>query len=162
MIGRKTLARAPEGVVAVLALTQPAFAQSSGDGAGLEGLVGLAVLVIVLLAAYFIPTIVAFRRGHPSRWPIFLLNLVFGGTVLGWVGALIWATHSVHKPAVGTQGGESGLNIFANDTKTVRMHSDTNGDDLAEQLLRLKRLVDAGAISATEYEALRRPIVAQL
>ncbi len=54
----------------------------------------LPLLVLILLGAallialYFVPSIVAFRRQHPNRWPIFVVNVVFGGTGLGWLGGL--------------------------------------------------------------------------
>lgn len=31
----------------------------------------------VCLALYFVPTMIAFVRGHPSRWGIGLLNLFY-------------------------------------------------------------------------------------
>jgi hypothetical protein len=43
---------------------------------------------------YFIPTITAFRRKHPHRGYIALVNLFFGGTGFGWIGALLWALQS--------------------------------------------------------------------
>ncbi len=35
------------------------------------------VAIVVILAVIFIPTIVAFRRQHPNRWLIFVVNLAF-------------------------------------------------------------------------------------
>ena len=46
---------------------------------------------LLVLATYFLPSIVATVRNHPASLPIFLLNLSLGWTVLGWVGALIWS-----------------------------------------------------------------------
>ncbi len=40
---------------------------------------------------YFLPLIVADNRKHPNRVGIFLLNLIFGWTLLVWVIALVWA-----------------------------------------------------------------------
>lgn len=42
------------------------------------------------LALYLVPTIVAAQRGR-AVGPISIVNLVFGWTVLGWIGALVWA-----------------------------------------------------------------------
>jgi len=51
-----------------------------------------AFLVVALsLAIYFIPTLVAFERRHYHRGAIFVLNLLLGWTLVGWIGALIWA-----------------------------------------------------------------------
>lgn len=56
-------------------------------------------LALFLLAAlvYFIPSIVAKHRKARNCEGIFLLNLFLGWTLLGWVGALIWA-HWEEKP----------------------------------------------------------------
>ena len=57
----------------------------------LGGVVATVVVVVCLLALYFLPTIIAWRRGHRSRTAIFLLNLALAGTIVGWVVALGWA-----------------------------------------------------------------------
>jgi hypothetical protein len=51
---------------------------------------------LLVLATYFLPTIVATVRNHPATLPIFLLNLSLGWTLLGWVGALIWSALAVN------------------------------------------------------------------
>jgi hypothetical protein len=43
------------------------------------------------LALLFLPTLVAKSRNHPNTLPIFLVNLFFGWTFVGWVIALVWA-----------------------------------------------------------------------
>jgi hypothetical protein len=50
-------------------------------------LVGLAFS----LALLFLPTLVATSRRHPNTSSIFLVNLFFGWTFVGWVVSLIWA-----------------------------------------------------------------------
>lgn len=44
-----------------------------------------------LLVVYLIPTIIAFARGHASKWGIGVLNIVLGWSLVFWVIALIWA-----------------------------------------------------------------------
>jgi Superinfection immunity protein len=51
----------------------------------------LGFIILVGLISYFIPTIVARVRKTPRPVAIFLVNLVFGWTVLGWIAALVWA-----------------------------------------------------------------------
>jgi len=52
----------------------------------------LALLLIFLaFTFYFIPTAIAHQRRAQHFTGIFLINLVFGWTVLGWIAALIWA-----------------------------------------------------------------------
>ena len=49
------------------------------------------VVFLLILAINFIPTIVAVARHHRNALAIFLLNLLLGWTLIGWVIALIWA-----------------------------------------------------------------------
>ena len=43
------------------------------------------------LLFYFLPTICALMRGHMSTGAIFVLNLLLGWTLLGWIIALVWS-----------------------------------------------------------------------
>ncbi len=49
------------------------------------------LLVVLIFAIYFLPTLIALLRQHKNKLAIFLLNLLLGWTVLGWVGSLIWS-----------------------------------------------------------------------
>lgn len=49
------------------------------------------VLLLVGLFIYFLPAWVASRNSHPNEVSIAVLNLLLGWTLLGWVGALVWA-----------------------------------------------------------------------
>jgi hypothetical protein len=40
---------------------------------------------------YFLPTIIAMARSKRDSMSIFLLNLLLGWSVIGWVVALVWA-----------------------------------------------------------------------
>lgn len=81
--------------------------------------------LIIFFVIYMIPTIVAFWRGHPNRWIILLLNIFLGGTGIVWFGCLIWACMAVHisNDPNGSNGGEKGLNLTANDVVPVRLVS---------------------------------------
>jgi hypothetical protein len=127
----------------------------------------IAIVIIVLAFIYFVPSIVAFRRGHPNRWPILIINFLFGGTGLGWLGSLVWAAGAVHKSPTGSNGGESGLNVFVNDPVTVRLAPESvpaliDSGTVEEKLRRLKQLFDSGAISAEEYAGLKKPLLDRL
>ena len=50
-----------------------------------------AILFLIGLAIYFIPTFVAFNRNVEPRVAILLLNLFFGWTLFVWIAMLIWA-----------------------------------------------------------------------
>ena len=45
----------------------------------------------VVVAIYFLPTIIACRRGHRQVAPIAIINTFLGWTLIGFVVALAWA-----------------------------------------------------------------------
>lgn len=47
---------------------------------------------------YLLPAIMAFQREHAKRWPILLVNLLLGWTVIGWFATLIWARRQAGPP----------------------------------------------------------------
>lgn len=51
---------------------------------------------IALIVLYFIPTIAAHKHRQSSA--IFILNLLLGWTVIGWILALVWAATKTDKP----------------------------------------------------------------
>lgn len=51
----------------------------------------VAVLFFILTYIYFLPSIFAFKRQHPNRIAIFILNFFLGCTLVGWGVALYWA-----------------------------------------------------------------------
>ncbi len=59
-------------------------------------LLGLPIVVLILIGViafvvHFLPTFVAGSRHVTNFWWIFLINLFFGWTLIGWVIALVWA-----------------------------------------------------------------------
>ena len=56
------------------------------------------IFALAALFIYFIPTVIAFRNRHPKRLAIFLVNLLLGVTILGYVGAMLWATAPTPAP----------------------------------------------------------------
>jgi hypothetical protein len=76
-------------------LAHPALAATPSDGG--DAVIGL-MAIGVLIVAYFFPAIVAMLRGHHNALAIFLLNLFFGWTFFGWLGALIWAATALRRP----------------------------------------------------------------
>ena len=57
----------------------------------MEFLLFFAISILVYLA----PAFIASTRGHHQTMAIFVLNLFLGWTLLGWVGALVWAVTAV-------------------------------------------------------------------
>lgn len=74
----------------------------------LTAVIGL-FIVLIGLAFYFIPTIIAFWRGHAYRWVILAINVFAGWTGLGWLTITVWsiwpAEKSIVDPVVGNVTG---------------------------------------------------------
>lgn len=52
-----------------------------------------AVLIPLMLLAYFAPVLIAIVRGHRFYAGIGAINLLLGWTVIGWIAALVWAVN---------------------------------------------------------------------
>jgi len=48
------------------------------------------LVALIVLIVYFLPSIVGFEKRN--RNAIFILNLLLGWTLIGWIVALIWAS----------------------------------------------------------------------
>ena len=85
--------------------------------------------VLAALFLYFLPTVNAARRDNPSTGWIFLFNLLFGMTLIGWFFALWWS--ETDRSSIANFVGRSimylitagvllltGLALFAPDTQT--------------------------------------------
>ena len=68
----------------------------------LSAFVALGTLVgfAFALALLFLPTLVAKSRNHPNMLPIFLVNLFFGWTFIGWVISFVWACTRPARPVL--------------------------------------------------------------
>ena len=47
--------------------------------------------LLVALAVYFLPAIIAWLRTHYNGGAILALNLLLGWTVVGWIVSLVWS-----------------------------------------------------------------------
>ena len=56
------------------------------------------ILVTTGLIIYFLPSLIAAGRTHHQSKAILALNLLLGWTLLGWVGAMVWAFTAVDQP----------------------------------------------------------------
>lgn len=100
----------------------PTLIVAFGEPILLISSIGFSILI------YIIPTIVAYNKKHTNRLGIFLLNIFFGWTILGWIGALIWAC------------------ILGNGSK------DNINNNKYEDLEKLQKLKESGAITDVEFE----------
>ncbi|RLQ89277.1 superinfection immunity protein [Notoacmeibacter ruber] len=157
------------------------------DGAAfmLDMMIGGVILLMIVVT----PIVIAFIRRHPNRWAIFIITVVFGFTILGWLIALIWSLHGFHRSAGPLRdGGESGLNLFGNDRLSYcnypangasvynsaasprasnpvpayalpPQRPGSNPIVLADQIERLVSLKTTGAISEQEYDRLKADVL---
>jgi T4 superinfection immunity protein len=65
------------------------------------------ILLLVGLALYFVPFLVALGRKHHNTGAIFVFNLFLGWTFLGWIWALTWACSYTSRPHLADQSGAS-------------------------------------------------------
>lgn len=49
------------------------------------------LFALIGLFFYFLPTFVAAQRSHHNVLGVFLVNFLFGWSVIGWIIALVWA-----------------------------------------------------------------------
>jgi hypothetical protein len=75
----------------LLVATLPLILAQSDDSGGS----GLGLGVLILLAMYFIPTIVGAIRKVPNIGSIAVVNFFLGWTFVGWVVALAMSVRSV-------------------------------------------------------------------
>jgi hypothetical protein len=124
-------------------------------------LISLSIGFLIAGIIYIIPSIVAFRRNHPNRWIILVINLAFGGTIIGWGIALVWAMRAAHRVGSTSSGGESGLNLFVNDVKRVQVVEPPPlpQASVTQELEHLHGLLTRGAISQVEFDNLKAKLL---
>jgi len=59
-----------------------------------SGPVLVGILVSIFTLGYLIPRPIAYARRHNKQVPIFLIDLLLGWTLMGWVAALTWSFSS--------------------------------------------------------------------
>ena len=102
----------------------------------------LATLLIVGgLLLYVLPAFIAYRRNHPSKEIILILDLLFGWTFLGWAGTLVWAF------------------IDTGDSITINNTQKQNNSNKYDDLEKLQRLKESGAITDIEFEVEKSKIL---
>lgn len=57
------------------------------------------IIVAIAACMYFWPTMAAIGRNHDTIAGIFVLNLLLGWTVIGWIVAMVWACSRPRLPA---------------------------------------------------------------
>ena len=99
----------------------------------IRAIVVVAILVVAGIVLYFLPSIIAYKKGHTNKGIILLINFLLGWTFLGWAGTLVWAF-------IDTDGTAT-----KNITRNI-------GGNRYEDLARLQKLKESGAITDVEFE----------
>lgn len=60
-------------------------------GSHAEGIVNLLALIVLCIWLYFLPSEIANINKHRQTLWIFIINLFFGWSVIGWIALLVWA-----------------------------------------------------------------------
>jgi hypothetical protein len=81
------------GLVAILAAPELSF------GAKIVGgqLLLFILIISIVFAGYFLPTIIASSRSHPNVISIFIVNFLLGWTLVGYVVALAWSFMAIER-----------------------------------------------------------------
>jgi len=56
------------------------------------------ILLILIVIIYMLPTVIAIARDIPQRKAVAVVNIIFGWTLIGWIGAFIWALMAETAP----------------------------------------------------------------
>lgn len=125
---------------------------------------------IWLLVLYFLPFLAAAARRHQNTLAIFVLDLLLGWTLLGWVVAMVWAFTEIkereHKGILGfipnikrkpktIEISEVDRELFESTRKPKPKELVASNIDVAEKIKQLHELRKENAISDEEYERLK-------
>ncbi|MFR5509140.1 MAG: superinfection immunity protein [Clostridia bacterium] len=104
----------------------------------------LIVLIIILIVGgivlYFLPAIIAYKRNHANKGIILLIDFLLGWTFLGWAGCIVWAF-------IDTDGSKA-----SSITRNI-------GGNKYEDLARLQKLKESGAITNVEFEVEKQKLL---
>jgi hypothetical protein len=84
--------------------------------------IGVAVVGVLALFVYILPSLIAFKRGHINAGSICALNILLGWSLLGWVASLVWSLTQQSTPNVNVNVNTASPSkpiILARDKKTM-------------------------------------------
>jgi hypothetical protein len=121
------------------------------------------LMLLLIFPLYFLPAIIAKARKNSNTTAIFVLNLILGWTVLGWIGALIWAFSSGSKQAPtvivnNTSQSYSQEYKVEKPNLTKQLQPEVASpkyitqQDKIDQLRQFKQLLDEGVITNEEFD----------
>lgn len=108
---------------------------------------------LLLIGAYFAPSIIAMSRKHPSKGAIIVLNVVLGLTAIGWIVALIWSLSATKQTVV--FASPTPLPTAAPADQSSRASDSGSTKTVGERISDLKSMMDSGAITEAEFNLLK-------
>ena len=114
--------------------------------------------VVIMAAAgvtfYFLPTIEASLRKHPSLSSIVLINVFLGWSLIGWVVAIAWACAGSSKPPAAARTSPSAQPAPASPAPGAAVAT-----SIADELQKLVALKAQGTLTEEEFAALKRKVL---
>lgn len=126
----------------------------------------IGIVLIIVAAVYFFPTIVAFNRGTTNAGGVFIVNLLLGWTLVGWGGALMMAAGGSTKRDEGRLVSKLSQEMNES-TRTVRPTLNSPSIDMpllpadtsVDQLVRLADLHKQGVLTDEEFAAKKKQLL---
>ena len=123
------------------------------------------ILAVVVIALYFVPTIIAYRRDHGYKGIILAINLVLGASGLGYLVALVWAIwpqeKSILDPVLGNPTGLGVRNV--GDTFGSKKAGEVRGEvqekDMTTEIEKIAKLLKEGHLTREEYDSMKKKII---
>lgn len=82
---------------------------AAANGSSVGGMVGSLAFAVGIVALYWLPTLIAWRRRVPNLVSIMIVNVLLGWTVIAWIVCLAWACKSLKPPVPGNGAGASSV-----------------------------------------------------
>lgn len=93
------------------------------------------ILIILGLFVYFLPSLGAYKQ--ENFLSIFIVNILFGWTIIGWIVCFIWASQKEKEPTT-----------LSNNRESMTSQRDSTADEL-DKLIKLK---EQGHLTETEFK----------
>lgn len=90
----------------VLIIAMIAGAVGSGGDSQQWSIIMIGVMIGLFI--YLLPAFIAYERAHANRHAILLINLLFGWSVIGWIGSLVWSVTSSRTHATSSASSSGG------------------------------------------------------
>lgn len=95
---------------------------------------------LFVIALYFLPSVIAAKRDNTRMDAIFILNILLGWTIVGWIAAFIWAFFDMDARPISDVQKPTMLNI-------------------ADELKKLSELKNEGVLTSDEFDRKKQQLL---